>query len=132
MMTTLLIFLSMMVPVFHLGIKKYNWYNRKWWHKNVEIWVPLKYLSNVWRTLQIPLINCEISLILTWSESCALTSGGQVPTLAITDTKLYFPVLALSTQDNIKIMEQLKSGFERTINWNKYQSKVSIERKKRY
>ena len=47
----------------------------------------------------------------------------QGTTFTITDTKLYVPVVTLSTQDNAKLLEQLKSGFKRTINWNKYQSK---------
>ena len=87
------------------------------------------YLSNFWRTLQIPLINCEINLVLTWPESCVLTSIGQVPTLAITDTKLYVPFVILLTQDNVKLLEQLKLGFERTINWKKYQSKYQQKEK---
>ena len=53
-------------------------------------------------------------------------------TFSITNTKLYFPVVTLSTQDNTKLLEQLKSGFKRTINWNKYQSKVSTQRKNQY
>ena len=83
--------------------------------KDVEIIVPLKHLTNVWRTLEIQLINCEVNLILTWSSTCA----GR---LAITDTKLYAPVVTLSTQDNSKLLQQLKSGFKRIFNWNKYQS----------
>ena len=48
------------------------------------------------------------------------------------DTKLYVPVVTLSTQDNAKLLQQLKSGFKRTINWNKYQTKVSTERENQY
>ena len=76
------------------------------------------------------LINGEINLILTWCTICFIvtkTANNQVPTFAITDTKLYLPILTLSTQDNVKLLHQLKSGFERTINWKKYQLKVSIE-----
>ena len=68
-------------------------------------------------------------------ESCVLvptTMANQAGTLRITDTKLYVPVVPLSTQDNAKQLGQLKSGFKRTINWNKYQSKVSIKRRNRY
>ena len=86
--------------------------------KNVEIMVPLKYLSNFCRTLQIPLINCEINLILTWSANCVIVStavANQGATFAMTDTKLYVPVLALSTQDNVKLLDQLKLGFKRKI-----------------
>ena len=76
------------------------------------------------------LINYEINLILTWSEDCMLISGGidnHVPKFAITDTKLYIPVATLLTKENAKLLDQLKSGFKRTINWNKYLSKVSIQ-----
>ena len=97
--------------------------------KDVEIMVPLKYLSNFWRTLEMPLINCEISLILTWSLTCVLVSTvnqNQAATFAITDTKLHVPVVTLSTQENTKFLQQLKSGFKRVINWNKYLSKPEL------
>ena len=97
--------------------------------KDVEIMVPLKYLSNFWRTLEMPLINCEVNLILTWSSTCVLFStniGGQNAKFAITDTKLYVPVVTLSTQENTKFLQQLKSGFKRVINWNKYLSKPEL------
>ena len=87
--------------------------------KDVEIIVPLKYLSNFWRTLEMPLINCEINLILTWSSTCVLVStnvANQNATFAITNTKLYVPVVTLSTQENTKFLQQLKSGFKRVIN----------------
>ena len=58
--------------------------------------------------------------------------ANQDPTFSITDTKLYVPVVTLSTQDNTKLLEQLKSGFKRTINWNKYQSKKSTEGQNQY
>ena len=90
--------------------------------KNVEIIVPLKYLSNFWRTLEMPLINCEVNLILTWSKDCVITNSTGAGKFKITETKLYVPVVTLSTQDNAKLLQQLKSGFRRTINWNKYQS----------
>ena len=85
--------------------------------------VPLKYLSNFWRTLEMPLINCEVNLILTWSSTCVITNSASAGTLAITDTKLYVPVVTLSTQENNKLRQQLKSGFKRVINWNKYLTK---------
>ena len=97
--------------------------------KNIEIMVLLKYLSNFWRTLEMPLINCEINLILTWSTNCAIVStsaANQNATFEITDTKLYVPVVTLSTQDNSKLLEQLKSGFKRVIDWNKYLSKPEL------
>ena len=88
--------------------------------KDVEIIVPLKYLSSFWRTLEIPLINCEVNLILTWSSTCVISSETGETKFKITDTKLYVPVVTLSTQDNAILLQQLKSGFKRTINWNKY------------
>ena len=71
----------------------------------------------------MPLINCEVNLILTWSSTCVITDSNGAGTFAITDTKLYVPVVTLSTQENTKLLEQLKSGFKRVINWNKYLSK---------
>ena len=93
--------------------------------KDVEIMFPIKYLSNFWRTLEMPLINCEIHLMLTWSSTCAITNSAGAGSFAITDTKLYVPVVTLSTQDNAKLLEQLQSGFKRVINWNKYLSNQS-------
>ena len=91
--------------------------------------VPLKYLSNFWRTLEMPLINCEFNLILTWSSTCVLIATGvpnQPAIFTITNTKLYVPVVTLSTQENTKFLQQLKSGFKRVINWNKYLSKPEL------
>ena len=92
--------------------------------------VPLKYLRNFWRTLEIPLVNCEINLILTWSANSFIISNpinDQVPKFTITDIKLYVPVVTLSTQDNVKLLQQLNSGFQRTNNCNKHQSKIKIQ-----
>ena len=75
--------------------------------------VLLKYLSNFWRTLEMSLINCEINLILTWTSACAFTNSTGAGAFKITDTKLYVPVATLSTQDNAKFLQQLKSGFKR-------------------
>ena len=97
--------------------------------------VPLKYFSNFWRTIEImafQFFNCEINLILTWSVNCIVSSATKKTKFAIIDTKLYVPVVALSTQDNIKLLKQLESGFKRTINWNKYQSKVTAQVQNRY
>ena len=87
--------------------------------KNVEIVVPLKYLSNFWRTLEMPLINCEISLILSWSTNCIIVStnvANENATFEITNPKLYVPVVTLSTQDKFKLLQELNSGFKRVIN----------------
>ena len=75
------------------------------------------------------LINCEVNLILTWSSICVLVATNipnQNATFAITDTKLYVPVVTLSTQENTKFLQQLKSSFKRIINWNKYLSKPEL------
>ena len=89
---------------------------------DVEIMVPLKYLSNFRRTLEITLINCVANLILTWSTNHLLVDGtvaNQVPTFKIIGINIYVPVVTLSSQDNANLLEQLKPGFKRTINWNK-------------
>ena len=78
------------------------------------------------------LINCEVNLILTWSKDFVITNSTGEEKFAITETKLYVPVVTLSTKDNAKLLQQLKSGFKRTINWNKYQSKVSTEPQNQY
>ena len=88
--------------------------------------VPLKYLCNFWRTLEIPLSNCEVEFILTWSAGLVVIYtdvANQVPAFTITEINLYVPVVTLSTQDNAKSLPQLKSGFKRTISWNKYPAK---------
>ena len=67
--------------------------------------VPIKYLSNFWRTLEMPLINCEVNLILTWSKDCVITSSEGEEKFAITETKFYVLVVTLSTQDNAKLLQ---------------------------
>ena len=78
------------------------------------------------------LINCEINLILTWSGDCAISFASGATKFKITDTKLYVPVVTLSTQDKAKILQQLRSGFKRTVNWNKHQPKVSTKKQTQY
>ena len=81
---------------------------------DVEIMAPLKYLSNFWITLEMPFTNCEVELILTWSAGFAIIYtdvAEQVPTFIITETNLYVPLVTLSTQDNAKLIPQLKSSF---------------------
>ena len=75
--------------------------------KDVKIIVPLEYLSNFWRTLEMPLINCEVSLFLTWSSTCVITNSTGKGRFTITDKKHYIPVVTLSTQDNAKLLQQL-------------------------
>ena len=103
--------------------------------KNVKIRVPLRYLSNFWRTFQMPLINQGINLILTWSNRCLIMDdriNNQETTFAITNAKLYVPVVTSSTQDNAKLLEPLRSGFKRTINWNKYEPKETTDQQNLY
>ena len=97
--------------------------------KDDEIMVPLKYLSNFWRILIMPLINCEVNLILTWSSTCVITNSTGVGTFEINDTKLYVSVVTLSTKENAKLLQQLKSGFKRILNWNKCLSKPELLRR---
>ena len=112
---------------------------------DVKVVVPLKHLSNFWRSLNIPLINCEVELILTWFKNCVLIDKStreanyavdpnvyeidnpENVIFEITDTKLYVPVVTLSKEDDIKLLEQLKSGFKRTIKWNKFRSQMTIQ-----
>ena len=108
--------------------------------QEVELAIPLKYLGNFWRALNIPLISCEVSLELKWDKNCVITSleqrdigGGNrdnAPTgatLAINDCKLYVPEVTLSKDDEIKLLTNLKSGFKREIIWNKYRSQMTTE-----
>ena len=96
--------------------------------------MPLKYLSNFWRTLEVPLINCEVNLILTWSKDRVITNSEGEEKFAITETKLYVPVVTLSTKGNAKLLQQLQleCGFKRKINWKKYESSVRTFAKNRY
>ena len=80
----------------------------------------------------MPLINCEVNLILTWSKDCVITNSEGETKFAITETKLYVPVVTLSTQDNAKLLQQLKSGFKRIINWNEYESNIKTYAQNRY
>ena len=85
--------------------------------KNLEIAVPLKYLSIFWRTLEMLLIDCKINLILTWSENFVISLATGKIKFEISDTKLYVPFVTFSTQDNANPLKKLKWGFKRTINW---------------
>ena len=83
---------------------------------NAKIAVPLKYLSNFWRTLLMPLISCEINLILTFPVNCVISEGSGVTAFAITDTKLYVPVVTLSTQGNTKLLQRNPQLTGRNVN----------------
>ena len=108
--------------------------------QEVELAIPLKYLGNFWRALNIPLISCEVSLELKWDKNWVITSleqrdigGGNRDnsptgaTLAINNCKLYVPAVTLSKDDEIKLLTNLKSGFKREIIWNKYRSQMTTE-----
>ena len=94
---------------------------------NVKLVVPLKYASNFFRSLELPLVNCKIDLELTWHKDCMISSAnaaaGQVVSFMITKTKLYVPVVTLSTKDHTNLTKQLNEGFKRPIYWNQYVSK---------
>ena len=85
----------------------------------VKIVVPLKYLSNFWRSLEMPLINCKVELSLKWYERCLLTVSNTA-NFEITDAKLYVPIVTLSIEDNSKLSKLLNEGFKRPIYWNEY------------
>ena len=113
-----------------------GYYANKEGTQAIELAIPLKYLGNFWKALNMPLISCEVSLELTWDKNCVITSLEQrqvdvgppvvrdnAPTgatLNINDCKLYIPVVTLSKDDEIKLLTNLKSGFKREIKWNKY------------
>ena len=94
---------------------------------NVKLVVPLKYVSNFFRSLEMPLVNCKIDLELTWHKDCMISSANvaanRVVSFMITDTKLYVPIVTLSTKDNTNLTKQLNKDFKRTIYWNQYVSK---------
>ena len=98
---------------------------------NVKLIVPLKYVSSFFKSLEMPLVNYKIDLELTWHKDCMISSinaaAGQVVSFMITNTKLYVPVVTLSTKDNNNLTKQLNDGFKRTIHWNQYVSKPFTE-----
>ena len=85
----------------------------------VKIAIPLKYLINFWRSLEMPLVNCKIELSLNWIEKCLLTTANTA-IFKIIDVKLYVPVVTLSAEDNVKLLKLLSEGFKRTVYWNEY------------
>ena len=99
--------------------------------------MPLKYLSNFWRLLEISLVNCKIALKLKWTKYCVLSTAGADNVdgsdddnangnniiFTVKDTKLYVPVVTLSARDNPKLSKLLSKGFERSVYWNEYKTK---------
>ena len=96
--------------------------NSKSSEKNTKIVVPLKYLSNFWRSLEMPLINYKIHLELNWIEDCILSSAGDSAEFKITDAKLDVLIVTLSTKDYVNLTKQLSDDFKRSVYWNNYQS----------
>ena len=91
--------------------------------RSVKVVVPLKYLSNFFRSLEMPLINCEIKLNLTWKKECALSNGNGNAVFIINDTKLPVPVVTLSKEDNKDFIKPKDKKFQRSIYWNEYKTK---------
>ena len=94
---------------------------------SVKIVVPLKYLSNFFRSLEMPLMNCKIKLNLTWKKECVLSNQAGDAVFIINDTKLYVPVVTLSKEDNKDFTDQQNKGFQRFIYWNEYKTKEQNE-----
>ena len=91
--------------------------------RNVKVVVPLKYLSNFFRSLEMPLINCKIKLNLTWKKEFVLSNQAGAAVFTINDAKMYVPVVTLSKEDNKDFIEQQNKGFQRSIYWNEYKTK---------
>ena len=91
--------------------------------RSVKVVVPLKYLSNFFRSLEMPLINCKIKLNLTWKKECVLSTDTGDSVFIINDTKMHVPVVTLSKEDNKDFIEQQNKGFQRSIYWNEYKTK---------
>ena len=91
--------------------------------ENAKIAVQLKYLSKFWKSLEMPLINCKIHLELIWTKDF-VTSAIPATICIITNTKLYVPIVTLSSKDNVKLVKLLEEGFQRPLYWNEYQRKI--------
>ena len=105
--------------------------------KNTKIVIPMKYLSNFCRSLEMPLIKCKIHLELNWDNKCVMygadtyaggdNANNRETTFKITSTKLYVPIVTLLTKDNVNLTKQLNEGFKRSVYWNKYKSKIETK-----
>ena len=91
--------------------------------KDAKLVVPLTYLSNFWRSLEMPLINCKVYFELNWMEDCILSSAWDAAKFVITDAKLHVPIVTLSTKDSANLTKQLNEGFKRSVYWNSYETK---------
>ena len=131
---------------YNLGAGDTGYDTNKVGKNETEVVILPKHLRNFWRTLNIPLINCEIKLILNWSKNCALAdmmvraagNNNDPPAIVtptgiefqITDMRLCIPVVTLPTENDKKLLEQLTLGFKRTVKWNKYRSPMTIQPQK--
>ena len=105
--------------------------------KNANIVVPLKYLSNFFRSLEMSLINCKIHLELKWNNNCVMygantyaggdNANNRETTFKITSAELYVPVVSLSTKDNVNLTKHLNEGFKSSVFWDEYKSKIETE-----
>ena len=132
---------SIQENAYNIGAGEAGYDANKFAKNETEVVIPLKHLSYFWKSLNIPLINSEVELILTWSKNCVLVNmterdaEGDNPAIVaptelefkITDTKLYVSVVTLSKENDIKLLEQLKSGFTNTIKWNKYKPQMTMQ-----
>ena len=90
--------------------------------KEAKIVVPLKYLSNFWRSLEMSLINCKVFLELNWIEDCISSSAGNSAKFEITDAKLQVPIVTSSTKGSANLTKQSNEGFKRSVYCNSYET----------
>ena len=95
--------------------------------KDIKLAVPLKYLSNFWRSLEMLSINCKIHLELNPSKDCVMFSIAGDTTFRITNTKLHVPIVTLSRTDNVKLVKLLEKEFHRPVYWNEQQTKIKTK-----
>ena len=105
--------------------------------KNTKMFVPLKYLCNFFTSLEMPLINCKVHLELNWNNNCVIygadtyaggdNANNREITFKITSTKLYVPIVSVSTKDNVNLTKQLNEVFKRSVYWNEYKSKIETK-----
>ena len=92
--------------------------------RNAKIVVPLRFLSNFWRSLEMPLINCKLHLKSNWNKNCVMSNVDGNTTFKVTNTKIYVPIVTLSTKGNLNLIKQLNEGFKRPAYWNEYKTKI--------
>ena len=99
--------------------------HRMW--KNIKIVVPLKYISHLFRNIELPLINTRLFMELNWTKHSVLCNQNQNSIFQITKCEFCIPIVTLNTENNNKLSELLSKGFERTVDWNEYKSKIERE-----